>query len=136
MDESPRKASPYPVFVALGIAVGELGVLFGVVPVAVGGVILFGGSAAAMARESGVARSAWRSLALIGAAIGLGSLAVWGLRAPAMTTDALRAAAATDGIAVRAAVVLGAAVVLVLAGVLGAAVESRRSSTRGVSRRW
>lgn len=126
MADAPRRSSPYPILVALGLAVGEVGVLFGLVPVAVGGVLLFGGAAAGVARESGVAGSTWRALAAVGATIGTASLLVWGLRADAWAPAAFRAAAAADGIAVRAAVVVGAAVLLVGAGLLGTAMESAR----------
>jgi len=128
MASAPDASSPWPLLVALGIAVGEVGVLFGLVPVAVGGVVLFGGSAASVLREAGFAQSAWRPLALVGASIGVASLLVWVFQTGAVEPGALRRAAATDGIAVRAVVVLVAAILLLLAGLLGAAVERRRTS--------
>ena len=63
MDEDPalsegyRMASPWPVFVALGIPISELGILFDLFPVTVGGLLLFCGSVAGMAREAGYVRS-------------------------------------------------------------------------------
>jgi hypothetical protein len=68
MDENPglsdqyRRASPWPVFVALGIPISELGILFDVFPVAVGGLLLFCGSVAGMTQESGYAATPWRPL--------------------------------------------------------------------------
>jgi len=65
-------ASPWPVFVALGIPIAEIGILFDVLPVAVGGLLLFGGSAAGLATEAGYAKTPWR--ALVGAAIPFAAL--------------------------------------------------------------
>jgi hypothetical protein len=68
MDEQPglseqyRRASPWPVFVALGIPIAEVGILFNLLPVAVGGLLLFCGSVAGMTDEAGYARSPWRPL--------------------------------------------------------------------------
>jgi hypothetical protein len=72
MEEAPglsdqyRMASPWPMFVALGIPISEIGVLFGVFPVAVGGLLLFAGSVAGLLGESGYASTPWRALAAIG----------------------------------------------------------------------
>ena len=71
MDEAPglseqyRTASPWPVFVALGIPIAEIGILFGLFPVAVGGLLLFCGSVAGMATEAGYAREPWNPLAVL-----------------------------------------------------------------------
>lgn len=119
-------SSPWPLFVALGIAAAEVGVLFGVVPVAVGGVLLFGGSCAGIAREAGLAEGPWRPLQFVGGAIGAASALVWALRSPALAPSALVATATGDAIAVRAAVVLGAAVVLVAGGTVGSLVDAVR----------
>jgi hypothetical protein len=71
MDENPglseqyRMASPWPLFVALGIPISEVGILFGFFPVAVGGILLFGGSVSGMVREAGYAETPWRALGAI-----------------------------------------------------------------------
>jgi hypothetical protein len=68
MDDQPglsdqyRMASPWPIFVALGIPIAELGILFDVFAVAVGGLLLFCGSVTGMLRESGYAKTPWRPL--------------------------------------------------------------------------
>lgn len=123
MDDGDDSGSPWPILVALGIVIGEFGVLFGVVPVAVGGVLLFGVGAAAIARDAGFAPSVWRSLAGVGVVVGGLALVVWGLRAPRLSPDAFLAAASTDAIAVRAAIVVGASAALLLAGLSGMAAE-------------
>lgn len=69
MDENPglsdqyRTASPWPVFVAFGLVIAEVGVLFGVFPVAVGGILLFCGSLSGLVHEAGYASTPWRTLA-------------------------------------------------------------------------
>jgi len=72
LSEQYRMASPWPLFVALGIPIAELGILFGLFPLAVGGLLLFGGSVAGMATESGYAQTPWR--ALVGVAVPLFAL--------------------------------------------------------------
>lgn len=103
--DGPRLSSPWPVFVALGIALSELGVLLGgpMIPVAVGGIALLEGSLVGILREAGYARTRWRTALVVGAAfIGIGLLLV------ALTHVAVRgtAIAVAGGVAVVAAPVL------------------------------
>jgi hypothetical protein len=72
LSDQYRMASPWPLFVALGIPIAEIGILFDLLPVAVGGLLLFGGSAAGLATEAGYARTPWRGL--VGAAVPLAAL--------------------------------------------------------------
>jgi len=72
MEEQPglsdqyRTASPWPVFVALGLALSEIGVFIGLFPVAVFGLILFGGSIAGILTESGYVTRPWPTLLAVG----------------------------------------------------------------------
>lgn len=85
MTESPglsdqyRTASPWPLFVALGLPIAELGILFGLFPVAVGGLLLFCGSIAGLLQEAGYVATPWPTLVVfaggllaVGAALVLG----------------------------------------------------------------
>mgnify|MGYP000094323194 CR=1 FL=1 len=84
-DQYPR-ASPWPLFVALGIALSEIGVLFNAVSVAVGGLMLFSASVVGIFRESGYAATLWRPTAVLGV--------LWGVVAGALfvaTTLSFRA---------------------------------------------
>jgi hypothetical protein len=82
MEENPglsnqyRMASPWPVFVALGVVVAELGLVFGAFPVAVGGLLLFGGSVAGILAEAGYVATPWRSLAVLGVLLGVAGAAL------------------------------------------------------------
>ncbi|MFC6836195.1 DUF7541 family protein [Halomarina ordinaria] len=72
MDDQPglsdqyRMSSPWPLFVALGFVISELGVLLNIIPLSVGGLLLFSGSVAGIIQESGYAERPWGTLALIG----------------------------------------------------------------------
>lgn len=61
-----RHASPWPLLVALGVVVSELGVLFGVAVVAVAGLLVFVGSVAGVLTEAGYAASPWAPAAVLG----------------------------------------------------------------------
>lgn len=71
MDETPglsdqyRKASPWPLFIALGVPISEIGLVFDVLPVAVGGLLLFCGCLAGMLQESGYIEAPWRTLGVM-----------------------------------------------------------------------
>ncbi len=81
MEEDPglsdqyRKASPWPLFVALGFVLSEVGIIVGIFSIAVGGLLLFGGSVAGILKESAYVDTLWGSLLTFGgvlAAIGVG----------------------------------------------------------------
>lgn len=80
MEEQPglssryTKVSPWPIFIAFGIVISELGILFNVLPVAVGGLVLLSGSIAGLAAETGYAATPWRALGVCaGVLVGLGA---------------------------------------------------------------
>jgi len=114
MDENPglseeyRLVSPWPLFVALGLPIAEVGILFGLVPLAVGGLLLFCGSIAGILRENGYVSSTWRGLAGLSVLVVAGGLALWYAD---MTT-------ASD-LLIRAYSMIGTGVLMLLAGVGG-----------------
>ncbi|MFC7136052.1 DUF7541 family protein [Halobaculum litoreum] len=114
MDENPglseeyRRASPWPLFVALGLPIAELGILFGLVPLAVGGLLLFFGSIAGILRENSYVSSTWRGLAALSLVVVALGLAIWYWDG---TTQ--------SDLLVRAYSVLGTGVLMLLAGVGG-----------------
>lgn len=78
-DDRRTAASPWPILVALGIVLSELGVFFGVRPVSVGGLLLLVGAVAASLRDSGHVARPERAIAVQGAAlvgVGLALVAV------------------------------------------------------------
>jgi len=75
VDEGYRRSSPWPVFVAFGLAISEVGVFVPLFPVAVGGLLLFTGSIAGILEESGYVDDAWTTFGALGAgliALGVG----------------------------------------------------------------
>jgi hypothetical protein len=68
---SEQTRTPWPLLLAFGIAVAELGVFLGFAVVAVPGVALFGGSLAGALAEAGYVRSRPQALALAGAGLSL-----------------------------------------------------------------
>lgn len=109
MDDNPglsdqyRRASPWPVFIALGIPIAELGILFGVVALSVGGLVLFCGSIAGMLEETGYVATPWRAL---------GIMAVICLSGGATFLFPL-------GLATRGYAIIAAGILLLLGGVAG-----------------
>ncbi len=75
------RASPWPVFVALGFVLSEAGVLFGSRAVSVGGIFLFSASVVGILRESGYANTLSRPTAVMGALFSAGGGALYGLTA-------------------------------------------------------
>ena len=71
MEENPglsdqyRKASPWPLFIALGVPISEIGLVFDIFPVAVGGLLLFCGCIAGLLQESGYVELPWTALGVM-----------------------------------------------------------------------
>lgn len=80
VDESPGmttpprpKASVWPMLIAVGLAVSEVGVLFAILPLSVFGLLLFAGGVAGIVTETGYVDQPWPTLgglALVLLAIG------------------------------------------------------------------
>ena len=62
-------SSPWPMFIALGLALSEVGVLFALRPVSVSGLLLFVGSVAGILAESGYVTRSTRSIGAQGIAL-------------------------------------------------------------------
>jgi hypothetical protein len=75
------RASPWPVFVALGFVLSEAGVLFGVRAVSVGGIFLFSASVVGILRESGYVNAMSKPAFVLGALFGGAGAALYALTA-------------------------------------------------------
>ena len=117
LSDQYRRASPWPVFIALGLPIAEIGVLFGVVPVAVGGLLLFVGSIAGIVQESGYVERPWNLLVGLGGvlvAVGAGLA----LSQVPLSLGAFTAALGSNGLVVRGvSIVLAGAIALGVGGV-------------------
>lgn len=119
-DRYPR-ASPWPLFVAFGLALSEVGVFLGLFPVAVAGVGLLGGSVAGILRESGYVRRTWLVLTALGGGFVLLGVAVVATQASGSLP--LRAVLADpNGVVGRGLAIVAGGVLLLAAGVTGYAV--------------
>ena len=136
MDEQPgvsdevRLSSPWPIFVALGLALSEVGIVLNLIPISVGGLLLFVGSIAGIVQDAGYVDRPWNLLSALGALLVVlgGILVVWQV-SPAV--GALVDAVATsmtpqaDSVVQRGLSVALAGLVCILGGVVGRATGRR-----------
>jgi hypothetical protein len=137
MDEQPglsdqyRRSSPWPLLVALGLVLSEIGVVLGFLAITVVGLLLFVGSIAGITRESGYVERPWNVLAGLGVALALagGAIGAWALD-PLSTGALLDAVGApsTHGIVARGVAIAVAGLLALLAGASGRYAE--RGSVR------
>jgi hypothetical protein len=74
LSDQYRKASPWPLFVALGFVLSEVGVVLGLFPVTVGGLLLLGGTVAGILREAEYIARPAAALAVLGVVLGAAGL--------------------------------------------------------------
>jgi hypothetical protein len=117
-----RTASPWPVLVAVGFAITEVGVFLGVFAVAVGGVLLLGASTAGILRESGYVRHTWRVLAALGGGFTLLGVAIVATQGSPLGVSVAAVVADPGGVVGRGVAVAVAGVMLVAAGATGGSV--------------
>ena len=91
-DRERPTSSPWPLLIALGLAGSEVGVVLGVLPVAVAGLVLFAASVAGILTESGHVSSPWPVAIGFGAVFGLVGTALYALGTGTVT------AAPVDGL--------------------------------------
>jgi len=112
-----KRSSAWPVFIAIGLAVGEVGVVLALYPVAVAGLLLFVGSVAGIVAEAGYVETPWRLLAGLGAA--LLTFGAWVVSTQVAPTPAgwWAALGSTDAIVLRGfSIVIAGAVAVLAAG--------------------
>lgn len=71
LSERYRKTSVWPVFVALGVVISEVGVVLGLFPITVGGLLLFGATLAGILHEAGYLARPATALVVLGAVLGV-----------------------------------------------------------------
>lgn len=72
------RASPWPIPLVLGIVVSEIGIVFeGLLPVAVGGLLLLAGSIVGILRESGFATTLYNPALVVATVFGAGGAGVY-----------------------------------------------------------
>lgn len=124
LSDQYRRASPWPLFVALGLALSEVGVFVGVFPVAVFGLLLFGGSVAGILTESGYTERPWSALVALGAILAVAGVVMIGWQVPVdqITLENF----GRDGILSRSLSVVTAGLTMAVAGAVAAVVEQTK----------
>lgn len=111
LSDQYTRASPWPIPIVLGIVVSEIGIVFdGLLPVAIGGLLLLAVSIVGILRESEFSRTLWRPA--VGVAVVFGAAG-----------GALYAGTAADG---RGLALAGSAVVVAAGGVAAFLYETER----------
>jgi len=123
MDEDPglsgqhRRASPWPLFVAFGLTISEVGVFLGIFTVAVFGLLLFGGSVAGILTESRYTNRPWPTLLAFGAVLAVAGalIVVTQFDIATVTLDDF----GQNGILARSLSLAAAGAILAVSGVVG-----------------
>ncbi|PSQ44703.1 cox cluster protein [Halobacteriales archaeon SW_7_68_16] len=132
MDENPgvegtyRTASPWPVLIAVGLAVAEVGVVFPLYPLAVGGLLLFLGSVVGILRETGYVDDPWPALVYGGVVLIVLGTVIYRLTTGGFAVDEATLSTATG--AIRGVAVVIAGTLAIVAGVSGRFVVGVRCS--------
>ena len=118
LSEEYTKSSPWPLVVVLGLVLSEVGILFNLYPVSVGGLVLFVGSVSGIVHEAGYVASPWRLLSALSAA-----LVVVGLLVVSTQVDgglsAFRSQAAVDnGVSQRGFTIAATGAIMAVAGLV------------------
>lgn len=72
LSDQYTRASPWPIPVVLGVVLSEIGIVFeGLLPLAVGGLLLLAGSTVGVLRESGFAETLYRPALAVAAVFGV-----------------------------------------------------------------
>jgi F0F1-type ATP synthase assembly protein I len=126
MDDQPglsdqyRMSSPWPLIVVLGLVFSELGLLFNVFAVAVGGLLLFVGAIAGIVLESGYAERPWNLLAGLGVVLCVLGALVTASQLDSVTLEAVAGVIGQpSGVVARGVELLIAGIVAVLIGAGG-----------------
>lgn len=120
-----RKSSPWPMLIALGIALSEVGIILGLIPIAVGGLVLLLGSIGGVLKETEYVTSPFPvfiGLSSLLIPIGLGIFwYVGGTITPDLAISASHSGIALRGLSIAVAGVFG----IVLAAVLRSRLHAR-----------
>lgn len=121
--------SAWPPFVALGFVVAEIGIVLNLIPLSVGGILLFGGSVAGILQDASITRRPWHSMAIVGIIFAiLGGALMW-TQLQTLTVAHVVAVASSNPIAIRGEAVLVAGVLLIVGAVAGTIVEPLRNTS-------
>jgi F0F1-type ATP synthase assembly protein I len=125
LSDQYRMSSPWPLIVVLGLVFSELGLLFNVFAVAVGGLLLFVGAIAGIVLESGYAERPWNLLTGLGVVLCVLGVLVTATQLDSVTLEAIMGVIGRpNGVVARGVELLVAGIVAVLIGAGGRFAES------------
>lgn len=116
MADRYHKTSPYPVVIALGLVLSEIGILFNFYPVAVGGLLLFVGSVSGIVHEAGYVTSPWRLGRWLGAVLVVVGLLVVSTQVDGGVSAYLTQLSVQDGITQRGFTIAATGLFVTVAG--------------------
>lgn len=125
LSERYAKSSPWPVVVALGLVVSEIGILFGLYPVAVAGLVMFVGSVSGIVYEAGYVASPWRLLSGLGVALVAVGLALVSTQVDGGISAYVAQVSVENGVTLRGFTIAATGAILALAGVVVPRVENQ-----------
>lgn len=122
-----HRVSPWPPFVALGFAVAEIGIVLNLVTLAIGGILLFGGSVAGILSETKYVTSPWRTLVVLGSLFVAGGAAIYRSQVDQLPIDVLLYSEPINAIAMRGEAIIIAGLLLLLGAIGGWLAQAGRT---------
>ena len=119
------KTSPWPIVLVFGLVSSEIGILFGLYPVAVGGLAVFVGSVSGIVNEAGYVTSPWRLLSGLGAALVVIGALIVSTQANPLAVEAVLAAAEASSVALRGVAIAGTGAILAAVGLLAPGIANQ-----------
>jgi hypothetical protein len=116
LSEEYTKASPWPLIVVLGLVLSEVGILFNLYPLSVGGLVLFVGSVSGIVHEAGYVASPWRLLSALSVALVVLGLLVVSTQVDGGLAAFRSQAAVNNGVSQRGFTVAATGAIMAVAG--------------------
>ena len=110
------KTSPWPIVLVFGLVSSEIGILFGLYPLAVGGLVAFVGSVSGIVHEAGYVASPWRLLSGLGVALAVLGALVVSTQADVTAVETLLSATDLNPITLRGVTVTATGAILFVTG--------------------
>ena len=124
-------SSPWPLIIVIGMVFSELGLLFNVFAVAIGGLLLFVGAIAGIILESGYAERPWTLLVNLGVVLCVLGVLVTATQLDSITLDAVAGVIGQpNGIIARGVELLIAGIIVVIIGAGGRFAERNARSVQ------
>ncbi|WP_246282731.1 DUF7541 family protein [Natronomonas halophila] len=118
VSERYEKTSAWPLVVAFGLVLSEIGILFNLYPVAVGGLVMFVASIAGIVNEAGYVTRPWRLLAGLGVTLAVVGMLVVSTQVDGGLSAYIAQASMSNQISQRGFTIAATGVVVVVAGLV------------------